>query len=64
LGTDGNVFGGFTPLPWESDKKRKYDGSLKSFIFTRKNLHNTPARKFALKAQQKQGAIISDSSKV
>jgi hypothetical protein len=56
LDTGGNVFGGFTPLEWESreDRKSKSDGSLKSFLFTLKNPHNTPARKFALMAENKQ----------
>jgi hypothetical protein len=50
--TDGNIFGGFTPVEWESLPKstKKADPSLKSFIFTLKNLPNVPARRFALKA--------------
>jgi hypothetical protein len=67
LDTGGNVFGGFTPLQWESrvwngkhddaNNLNKRDDSLKSFIFTLKNPHNRPARKFALKAEKKQCAI-------
>jgi hypothetical protein len=51
LDTDGNVFGGFTPLEWDSESYLNYkcDDSLKSFLFTLKNPHNMPARKFALK---------------
>jgi uncharacterized coiled-coil protein SlyX len=71
LDTGGNVFGGFTPLEWESRvwnrKKgdesncRKSDDSLKSFIFTLKNPHNISARRFALKAEEKRRAISCDS---
>jgi hypothetical protein len=59
LDTDGNVFRGFTPLEWESRKWKnenncfKADASLKSFLFTLKNPHNVPARRFALKAERK-----------
>jgi hypothetical protein len=72
LDTGGNVFGGFTPLRWESrvwnrmqgdeNNTRKCDDSLKSFLFTLKNPHNIPARKFALIAKKKQYAIECDSS--
>jgi calcineurin-like phosphoesterase len=65
--TTGNVFGGFTPLEWESrewngtlgnaDNCLKADDSLRSFVFTLKNPHNIPARRFALKAEQKWRAI-------
>jgi hypothetical protein len=59
LDTDGNVFGGYMPLQWESALSMKYkcDDSLKSFLFTLKNPHNIPARKFALKDEEKQRAI-------
>jgi hypothetical protein len=40
----------------------KADPSLKSFLFTLRNPHNFPARKFALKAKEKDFAIICDSS--
>jgi hypothetical protein len=68
LDTKGNIFGGFTPLKWESrvhngkwgndDNCYKADDSLKSFLFTLKNPHNIPARRFALKAEEKDHAII------
>jgi hypothetical protein len=71
LDTEGNIFGGFTPVEWESrvwngrrqeeDNTRKADESLKSFVFTLKNPHNLPARRFALKAEEKQCAIWCDS---
>jgi hypothetical protein len=60
--TDGNIFGGFTPVEWESRQwSPKADPSLKSFLFTLKNPHNFPARKFELKDEEKDGAIVCDS---
>jgi hypothetical protein len=71
LDTDGNIFGGFTPVEWESlewngkyGKKsnlRKADDSLRSFVFTLKNPHNIPARRFALKAEKRLESIYCDS---
>jgi hypothetical protein len=63
LDTDGNVFGGFTPVDWESRTSNytKADNSLRSFLFTLKNPHNIPARRFALKAEEKSSAIGCDS---
>jgi hypothetical protein len=60
LDTKGNIFGGFTPVEWESRRKRPYrkaDPSLKSFLFTLKNPHNVPARRFALKPEKRKEAI-------
>jgi hypothetical protein len=59
LDTNGNIFGGFTPVEWESRISYcfKADDSLKSFVFTLKNPHDVPARRFALKVEQKQNAI-------
>jgi hypothetical protein len=57
LDTNGNIFGGFTPVEWDSWSCDRADPSLKSFIFTLKNPHNVPARRFALKAEQKHEAI-------
>jgi hypothetical protein len=62
----GNIFGGFTPVEWESDSpknpgKWKADPSLESFLFTLKNPHNVPARTFALKAEKKDEAILCRS---
>jgi hypothetical protein len=62
LDTKGNIFGGFTPVKWESRTCHKGDPSLKSFLFTLKNPHNFQARKFALKAAMKGDAIISFAS--
>jgi hypothetical protein len=71
LDTDGNIFGGFTPVEWESRKWNgktkkenncwKADPSVKSFLFTLKNPHNIPARKCTLKAGQKNWAIMCRS---
>jgi hypothetical protein len=71
LDTKGNIFGGFTPVEWESrvysqrqgdgDNCLKADESLKSFLFTLKNPHNIPAKRFALKTEAKDRAIICDS---
>jgi hypothetical protein len=68
LDTNGNIFGGFTPVEcesreWEGDGSNIYKGdqSLKSFLFTLKNPHNFPARRFALKAEKKDLAFDCDS---
>jgi hypothetical protein len=61
LDTKGNIFGGFTPVQWESTTGYKADPSLKSFLFTLKNPHNVPARRFALKAEKKHEAIWCSS---
>jgi hypothetical protein len=71
--TNGNIFGGFTPAEWESrvwngkrgneNNSSKADDSLRSFLFTLKNPHKVPARKFALKAEKKQNAIRCDSER-
>jgi hypothetical protein len=68
LDTDGNIFGGFTPVEWESPPvpdgdnevlvpQCKGDPSLRSFLFTLKNPHNFPARRAALRAEEKDEAI-------
>jgi hypothetical protein len=59
----GNIFGGFTPVAWESPSAGTYkaDPSMKSFLFTLKNPRNTPVRRFALKAKMKHGAIYCGS---
>jgi hypothetical protein len=55
--TKGNIFGGFTPLKWESNGENKCDNSHKSFLFTLTNPHNIPTKRFPLKADQKNRAI-------
>jgi hypothetical protein len=64
--TNGNIFGGFTPVEWESppnckDGRCKADDSLNSFLFMLKNPHNIPAKRFALKDEKKYGAICCDA---
>jgi hypothetical protein len=61
LDTDGNTFGGFTPLEWDSSNRYKADPSQKSFLFTLKNPHNLAARKFASRVETKDKAIYSHS---
>jgi hypothetical protein len=66
LDTKGNIFGGFTPVEWESHtavsisdiSNWKADDSLKSFVFTLKNPHNIPARRFVLKTESQRQAIM------
>jgi hypothetical protein len=58
---DGNIFGGLTPVRWESRELRwdwKAGASLKSFLFTPKNPHNILAPKFALTAGNKDEALF------
>jgi hypothetical protein len=57
LDTDGNIFGGFTPVAWDRISDRKGDPSGKSFLFTLKNPHNVAPRKFALRPEKKCMAI-------
>jgi hypothetical protein len=60
LDTNENVFGGFTPVKWKSLESDDFlDGGMKnlmrpggsfhSFLFTLRNPHNIPARRFVLK---------------
>jgi hypothetical protein len=72
LDTKGNIFGGFTPVEWESrvwngrfgnnSNCLKVDDTLESFLFTLKNPQNLPARRFALKPDNKHWAISCDSN--
>jgi hypothetical protein len=64
LDTNGNIFGGFTPVKWDSDPEGifKIDHSLKSFLFTLKNPPNTPAVRLPLKPDQKHLAILCDGT--
>jgi outer membrane murein-binding lipoprotein Lpp len=58
LDTNGNQFGGFTPVKWKSGTWReKADRSLKSFLFTLNNPHNIPPTRFPLKAEMNDQAI-------
>jgi hypothetical protein len=63
LDTQGNVFGGFTPVKWESRTSNywKGDDSLRSFLFTLRNPHGIPPRKLALKNEYQERALRCDS---
>jgi hypothetical protein len=54
----GGLFGGFTPLDWDSKSGTKTDESLSSFLFTIRNPHDTEPRKFPLIPAQKDHAIL------
>jgi hypothetical protein len=69
LDTKGNIFGGFTPVEWESRTPKgngnncwKADPSLKSFLFTLKNPHNFPAQRFPLKAEENRAICCNSDS--
>jgi hypothetical protein len=55
--TNGNIFGGFTPVAWASEGNWMADDSLASFLFTLKNPHGIPPKKFALNPERKGRAI-------
>jgi hypothetical protein len=62
--TDGHIFGGFTPIAWESGwfKTCKEDRNGESFIFSLKNSHFPGEfRKFSLKDSQRFSAISFSS---
>jgi hypothetical protein len=61
LDTNGNIFGGFTPVKWDSNGGLKADDTLESFVFTLKNPHDVPPMRFELKDEKKREAIICDS---
>jgi hypothetical protein len=71
--TGGNIFGGFTPVNWESRRYDaqesqalhrnncfKGDSSLKSFLFTLKNPDKLPPKKFTLREDRQTKAINCD----
>jgi hypothetical protein len=49
LSTGGWIFGGYTPVAWNSRNKYVPDPTLQSFVFTIKNPHNLSARIFTQK---------------
>jgi hypothetical protein len=58
--TKGNIFGGFTPIEWESRQNKplyRADYSLSSFLFTLRNPYNVPPKTFALRGERKYRAI-------
>jgi hypothetical protein len=67
--TNGNIFGGYTPLAWESRERTgngsnryKSDESLESWLFTLKNPQNTAPMIFALNENDKRHAIFCGCS--
>jgi hypothetical protein len=63
LDTEGNVFGGFTLVEWESRTQlpcSKSDDSLWSCLFTLRNPHSIP-QTFALRKETKKASIHCDS---
>jgi hypothetical protein len=67
--TDGNIFGGFTPLSRERstnpDPKKTqmaYDHTRKSFLFTLVNPHNLPPTKFPMRIDAGNGAILYNNN--
>jgi hypothetical protein len=65
LDTKGNIFGGFISMKWDGSTryKRKEDDNENCFLFTLKNPHNIPARKFELRSERKHEAIYQDSTR-
>jgi hypothetical protein len=78
LDTDGNMFGSFTPMKWDSGNcwttampwgpgsgwgnGWQADARRKGFLFTLKNPHNVPARRFALKAEKNEAICCVSTS--
>jgi signal transduction histidine kinase len=60
----GCIFGGYTPVAWDSPKKRtaKCDPSSKSFLFTVQNPHTIPPTKFSLRRERRTMAITCCAS--
>jgi hypothetical protein len=73
MDTRWNVFGGFTPITWETriwngmrgDNNNccKSDRSMRSFLFTLKNPHNIPPKRFPLRPEMKDSAIRCDADR-
>jgi hypothetical protein len=61
LDTDGNIFGGFTPVVWDDNSWEQSDPSRESFLFTLKNPRNVPPRRFALSSTTEVPAIYCRS---
>jgi hypothetical protein len=55
--SDGNVFGGFSPVPADSETGCRADEALESFVFTVKNPHKVPPRTFGLRREKADYAI-------
>jgi hypothetical protein len=69
LDLGGNVFGGFTPVAWESrvqaggESCLKADPSMESFLFTLRNPHNIPERKFTIQRERWNRGVICDAER-
>jgi hypothetical protein len=61
LTTKGFIFGGFTPVVWNSSNACKPDSTQTSFLFSLKNLHTSEVKKFSMKSSS--SAIRCDSSR-
>jgi hypothetical protein len=48
LTTKGFIFGGFTPIVWDSSNQYKQDNSQQSFLFSVKHPHNSESKSFPL----------------
>jgi small GTP-binding protein len=57
--TEGNIFGGFSAIPWKSAVMERSlpDSGLQSFLFTVKNPHDLAGRIFRLKSPKSASAI-------
>jgi hypothetical protein len=55
--TEGFIFGGFTPVKWDSNSGPKVDSTQQSFVFTIVNPSETGAQRFGLKGEKKGTAI-------
>jgi hypothetical protein len=60
---NGNVFGGFTPVEWESTTSTKADDSLRSFLFTLSNPYCVRPHRFALREEMKEFAVRCQSER-
>jgi hypothetical protein len=59
---NGFIFGGYTPLAWNSTATWTSDEKVKSFLFTIKNPHSLPPRTFPLNREVRANAIYNHSS--
>jgi hypothetical protein len=65
LDTDGNIFGGFTPVEWESRPNAPHaaaDPAKMSVLFSLKNPHKSEEEQFPLKPEKANEAICCHSS--
>jgi hypothetical protein len=61
--TGGWIFGGYAHCKWpESDDTWSGDPSQKSFLFTLKNPHNSPPRRFAMESTRKDHVLACSSA--